>query len=163
GRARRLAADRDHELTLDRAAVFGHRLRLAVEAGRDLVVDRVGPGLDGGDPPYGPGGLAGVEGAEGERVGLRDGRAGRRCRVEVLRVREPRRGREVRLVDRDGGVARGLVRVLSLAAASTGAQRKRGRNDDRAGSGADEGSAGRWKAAVADGGLLPQGAGNIPP
>src|SRR5215211_5259185 len=81
---RRLGADRDHELALDGAAVRRHGFGLAGEPGRNLVVDRVGAGLDRGHPPADVLALTRLDGPELERVRLSGSGACRRGPVEVL-------------------------------------------------------------------------------
>src|SRR6185503_13849173 len=132
-RLRSLVADRDNEFALDLSAVGGDGLRLAVESSLDAVVESVGTGFDGGQPPEDRLLVAGVERAEGERVGLRPQAARDPLRdrlvgrPRVLVLEDPDRAARVRRVgivdlrlegavgvavvglDREGQLGEGLV------------------------------------------------------
>src|SRR6059058_1718899 len=108
-----LAGDRDHELALHRAAVAGYRLRLPLEPRRDLVMHRVGAGVDGRHPPDGCLARARVDGAELEGVRLRRLGARRGSVVQVLG--RDARGEQLRvpvLEDPDRAVGVGQRRVV---------------------------------------------------
>ena len=82
----RCVGDPHDELALGRAAVRGHRLRLALQARGDAVVDRVGAGPDRRHVPDDLARCVRIERPEAEGVGLGGDRAGGGGLARQLRV-----------------------------------------------------------------------------